>query len=117
MKAFHHQAVMKHQIYENILARRSGMDYSPGIHFETSLFNMDEAKAITESNQPEKSNQKQQRQFRCGFIKHLFFARINLYCLLWCWMVWENCLGVTLLRTGRKGRGRYKGGTKGDMVA
>ena len=33
MLAFHKQAMIKQQIYENILARRSGMDYSPGINF------------------------------------------------------------------------------------
>ena len=41
MIAFHKQAMMKQKIYENILARRSGMDYSPVICFETSIFNME----------------------------------------------------------------------------
>ena len=42
--AFHKQAMMKQQIYENMIARQSGMDYSPGIQFQTSLINMEEAK-------------------------------------------------------------------------
>ena len=62
---------MKHQVYDNILVRRSGVDYSPGIRFETSLVNVDEEKSLTTSNQLEKSNQKQKNQCRCGFIKHL----------------------------------------------
>ena len=68
LRAFHKQAMMKQQIYENMLARRSGMDYSPGIHFQTSLINMEEAKLLTIINQPEK---KQQKQCRCGSIKNL----------------------------------------------
>ena len=59
---------MKQQIYDNMLARRSGMDYSPGIPFQTSLINMEEAKELTMRNQPEK---KQQKRCRCGSIKHL----------------------------------------------
>ena len=54
---------MKQQIYENMLARRSGMDYSPGIQFQTSLVNMEEAKELTMNNQ--------QKRCRCGSIKHL----------------------------------------------
>ena len=71
MGAFHNQAMMKHKIYENILTRKMGMYYSPVIHFETIIVNMDEAKALTKSNQPEKSNAKQQKWCRCGSIKHL----------------------------------------------
>ena len=48
----------KTKIYENILARRSGMDYSPGIQFQTSLINMEKAKSITMNNQPGKSTEK-----------------------------------------------------------
>ena len=44
LRTFHNQAMMKQQIYENMLARRSGMDYSPGIQFQTSLVNMEEVK-------------------------------------------------------------------------
>ena len=44
------------------------MDYSPGMQFQTSLINMEEAKELTMSNQPEK---KQQKRCRCGSIKHL----------------------------------------------
>ena len=54
MRAFHNQAIMKQQIYENILARKSGMDYSPVILFQASPFNMDEAKALTKNHQQEK---------------------------------------------------------------
>ena len=43
-------------IYKNILSRQSVVDYSPGIRFETSLVNMDEAKSLTTRNQPEKLN-------------------------------------------------------------
>ena len=50
--------MIKQQIYKNILARRSGMDYSPGIQFQTSLVNMDKAKALTMNNKPEKSKDK-----------------------------------------------------------
>ena len=59
---------MKQQIYENILARRSGMDYSPGIQFQTSLINMEDTKELTMGNQPEKN---QQKRCRCGSIDHL----------------------------------------------
>ena len=54
MRAFHNQAMMKQKIYKNILARRSGVDYSPGIHFQTSLVDMDEAKSLTKKNELEK---------------------------------------------------------------
>ena len=37
MRVFHKQAMIKHKIYENILARKSGMDYIPGIHFQKFL--------------------------------------------------------------------------------
>ena len=42
--AFHKQVMIKQNIYENILSKKSGMDYSPGIQFQTSLINMDEGK-------------------------------------------------------------------------
>ena len=51
----------------NMLARRSGMDYSPGIQFETSIINMEEAKELTMKNEPKK---KQKKRYRCGSIKH-----------------------------------------------
>ena len=54
LKAFHKQAMIKQQIYDNMLARRSGMDYSQGIQFQISLINMEEAKEITTNNQPGK---------------------------------------------------------------
>ena len=68
LRAFHKQAMIKQWIYENILARRSGMDYSPGIKFQTSLINMDGSKAPTISNKPENN---QQKQCWCGSIKNL----------------------------------------------
>ena len=68
MRAFHKQAMIKQRIYENILARRSEMDYSPGIKFQTRLINMDGAESPTMSNQMEK---KQQKRCRCGSIKNL----------------------------------------------
>ena len=60
--------MMKQQIHKNMFARQRGMDYIPGIQFQRSLINMEEAKELTTSNQPEK---KQQKQCRCGSIKHL----------------------------------------------
>ena len=45
--SFHKQAMIKQQIYDNMLARRSGMDYSPGIQSETSIINMKEAQELT----------------------------------------------------------------------
>ena len=74
LKAFHKQAMMKQQIYENMLEMRSGMDYSPGMHFQKSLINMEEAKEPTMINQPEK---KQQKRCRCGSIKHLQVSSKN----------------------------------------
>ena len=68
MRAFHNKAMMKEQIYDNIPVKRSGMDCSPGICFQTSLVNMDKTKALTTRNQPEK---KQQKQFWCVSTKHL----------------------------------------------
>ena len=70
MRAFHKQAMMKQKIYEIILARRSEMEYSLEKRFETSLVNVDKAKGLIKSNQPVKSNQKQQIWFRCGSIKY-----------------------------------------------
>ena len=60
---------MKQQIYENMLASRIGMDYIPGIQFETSIINMEEAQELKINNQPGK---KQQKRRRCGSIKHLW---------------------------------------------
>ena len=51
-----------------MLERRSGMDYSQGIQFQTSLINMEEAQVSTINNEPET---KQQKWCRCGSIKHL----------------------------------------------
>ena len=44
LRAFHKQAMIKQQIYDNMVARRSGMDYSQGIQFQKILINMEEAK-------------------------------------------------------------------------
>ena len=38
-----------------MIARQSGMDYSPGIHLQTSLINMELAKELTMRNQLENS--------------------------------------------------------------
>ena len=40
LKAFNKQAIIKQQVYDNMLARRSGMDYSAVILFQTSIINM-----------------------------------------------------------------------------
>ena len=54
--AFHKQAMIKQKLYDNMLARRSGMDYSAGILFQTSIINMEQAQELTMNNQPEKCN-------------------------------------------------------------
>ena len=56
LRAFHKQAMIKQQIYDNMLARRSEMDYSQGIQFETNIINMEEAQEPTMNNQPVESN-------------------------------------------------------------
>ena len=58
LRDFHNQAMIKQKNYNNIFVRRSGMDYIPGIQFQTSLINMDKAKALTRKNQPGKSTDK-----------------------------------------------------------
>ena len=63
--------MMKRQIYDNMLARQSGIDHNPGMQFQTSLINTEEAKELTMRNQPEK---KQQKRCQCGSIKHLRFS-------------------------------------------
>ena len=55
-----------------MLAKKSGMDYSPGIQFETSLINKEEAKELTMNNK-----KKQQKRCRCGSIKHLGWGYLN----------------------------------------
>ena len=54
MRAFHKQSMIKQKIYENILARRSRMDSSAGIRFQTSLVNTDKAKSLTKKNEIKK---------------------------------------------------------------
>ena len=61
--------MIKQQVYDNMLASRSGMDYSPGIQFQKFLINMEEAQELTVRNQPEKN---QQKWCKCGSIKHLW---------------------------------------------
>ena len=63
LRAFHKQAMIKQKIYDNMLARQSGMDYSRGIQFQTSIINMEEAKGLTTNNQ--------QKQCKCGSVKNL----------------------------------------------
>ena len=48
--AFHNQAMIKQPIYENILVRRSGVDYSLGIQFQNIFVIMDKSKALTMKN-------------------------------------------------------------------
>ena len=50
--------MIKQRIFENILARQSGMVYSPGIKFQTILINRNKAKELTMNNQPGKSMDK-----------------------------------------------------------
>ena len=55
--------MIKQQIYDNVLARRIGTDYSQGIQFQTSIINMEEAKELTMNNQ--------KKRFWCCSIKNL----------------------------------------------
>ena len=54
MRAFHNKAMMKQKMYKNMIVKQMGVDYSIVILFQTSLVNMDEAKALTKNNQLEK---------------------------------------------------------------
>ena len=56
LRAFHNQAMIKQKIYDNMLSRRIGMDYSQGIHFQKIIINMEESQELTMKNQPKKSN-------------------------------------------------------------
>ena len=58
IRAFRKQAMAKQQIYKNILAGKSRVYHSSGIHFQKSLVNMDKVKALNNNNQPVKTNQK-----------------------------------------------------------
>ena len=58
----------KQQIYENILASQSGMDYIPGIRFEESIINIDKANALNNINQLETHTGK--KRCRCGSIEY-----------------------------------------------
>ena len=60
--------MIKPKKYKNIIARRSGMDNSPGVQIQTSLIDMDDAETFTTSNQTEKN---QQKRFRCGSLEDL----------------------------------------------
>ena len=57
LRSFHKQAMTKQQIYDNMIARQSGVDYSQGIKFQTSLINMEEAQELTINNQPKKATE------------------------------------------------------------
>ena len=48
--------MIKQQVYDNMVARRSEMDYSAGILFQTSIINMKQAQELTKNNQLEKWN-------------------------------------------------------------
>ena len=48
--------MIKRQIYDNMLARRSGIDYIQGIQFETIIINIEEAQELAMNNQSKKSN-------------------------------------------------------------
>ena len=50
--------MIKKQVCDVILARQSGMDYSPGIIFQTGIINTDKANTLTMNNQPIKSTDK-----------------------------------------------------------
>ena len=43
LRAFRKQEMIKQQLYDNMLARRSGVDYSAGILSQTSIINMEQA--------------------------------------------------------------------------
>ena len=58
LRAFHKKTMIKQQIYDNMLARRSGMDYSQGIQFQTSIIKMEEAQELTMNNEPKKINRR-----------------------------------------------------------
>ena len=53
MRAFHNRAMIKQQIYENILVRKNGIGYSAVISFETSIISKKNEKALTKCNQLE----------------------------------------------------------------
>ena len=73
LRAFHQQELIKQNIYENILARQSGIDYSPGMQFQISLINMDKSKEITMNNQPVKSTDTGKRCW-CGSLENLLIT-------------------------------------------
>ena len=65
MRSFHEKEMTEQQIYENIISRKTGMDYSTGIRFEKSLIDMDKTKSPTNSNHLENPNPKQKYIFWC----------------------------------------------------
>ena len=74
LRAFRKQAMIKQQLYDNMLARRSGMDCSSGILFKTSIINTEQVQELTMNNQPKKLEQK---RCRCGSIKHSRVSKKN----------------------------------------
>ena len=55
LRALHKQEIFKKQIYDNILASQSGVDYSQVTQFQTSLINTEEAQELTMKNQQKKA--------------------------------------------------------------
>ena len=55
LKELYHSTIRQweNKVFNNILARQSGIDHIPVICFETSFVNMDEAKPLIKSNQLE----------------------------------------------------------------
>ena len=98
LRAFHKQARIKQQIYDNMLARQSGMDYSQGIQFETSIINMEEAQELTMNNQPEKEKK--------TFPVWLHQALTSYFKWLLCWTCIEKGqkigLGMALAKSEAK---------------
>ena len=64
LRAFHNQATIKQNISDNMLARRSGVEYSPGMQFKRVSSKMEETQELTMKNQPKK------KRCRYGSIKH-----------------------------------------------
>ena len=67
-------STIRRQATESLQARRSGMDYSQGIQFQTSLVNMEEAKGLTMNNQ--------EKQCKCGSVKHLRISHKDFHVAL-----------------------------------
>ena len=80
LRAFHKQAMIKQQIYNNMLAKQSGMDYSQGIQFETSIINMEEAQELTMNNKLKKATKEVPvwlHQALMSYFKELYCGNCN----------------------------------------